>query len=199
MGLSQALSAALAGVKATQQALSVISGNVANANTAGYVDESISQACGRDRRATGRQRRHDRHQPQSQFAAAKPIVDRKLRRVLCRHHVAALSAAPAGLWNAGLVELVRRHLQQFHQRRAGALDQPQLVFRANPGAHCRTGADAKPRRHDQHRPAIAHPGGAGHRHRRADRQYRDRADRPDQPAARISAAGQRHRDAGRPA
>ncbi|MGA9319809.1 MAG: flagellar hook-associated protein FlgK [Xanthobacteraceae bacterium] len=43
MGLSQALSAALAGVSATQQALSVISGNVANANTAGYVDESISQ------------------------------------------------------------------------------------------------------------------------------------------------------------
>jgi flagellar hook-associated protein 1 len=43
MGLSQALSAALAGVNVTQQALSVISGNVANANTAGYVDESISQ------------------------------------------------------------------------------------------------------------------------------------------------------------
>ena len=43
MGLSQALSAALAGVTATQQALSVISGNVANANTAGYVDESVSQ------------------------------------------------------------------------------------------------------------------------------------------------------------
>jgi len=43
MGLSQALSAASAGVTATQQALSVISGNVANANTAGYVDESVSQ------------------------------------------------------------------------------------------------------------------------------------------------------------
>src|SRR5579864_8386727 len=43
MGLSQALSAALAGVHATQQSLSVISGNVANANTAGYVAESISQ------------------------------------------------------------------------------------------------------------------------------------------------------------
>jgi flagellar hook-associated protein 1 len=42
MGLSQALSAALSGVTATQQALSVISGNVANANTAGYVDESVS-------------------------------------------------------------------------------------------------------------------------------------------------------------
>jgi flagellar hook-associated protein 1 len=43
MGLSQALSAALAGVTATQQALSVISGNVANANTPGYVEESVGQ------------------------------------------------------------------------------------------------------------------------------------------------------------
>jgi flagellar hook-associated protein 1 len=43
MGLSQALSAALAGVNATQQNLSVIAGNVANANTPGYVDESVNQ------------------------------------------------------------------------------------------------------------------------------------------------------------
>jgi flagellar hook-associated protein 1 FlgK len=43
MGLSQALSAALAGVNTTQQGLSVIAGNVANANTPGYVDESANQ------------------------------------------------------------------------------------------------------------------------------------------------------------
>jgi len=43
MGLSQALSAALAGVNATQQSLSVIAGNVANADTPGYVDESVNQ------------------------------------------------------------------------------------------------------------------------------------------------------------
>src|SRR5271169_3459045 len=43
MGLSQALSAALAGVNATQQGLSVIAGNVANANTPGYVDEKLNQ------------------------------------------------------------------------------------------------------------------------------------------------------------
>ena len=43
MGLSQALSAALAGVNVTQQSLSVIAGNVANANTPGYVDESVDQ------------------------------------------------------------------------------------------------------------------------------------------------------------
>ena len=43
MGLSQALSAALSGVNATQQGLSVIAGNVANANTPGYVDETVNQ------------------------------------------------------------------------------------------------------------------------------------------------------------
>ena len=43
MGLSQALSAALAGVNVTQQSLSVIAGNVANADTPGYVDESANQ------------------------------------------------------------------------------------------------------------------------------------------------------------
>ena len=43
MGLSQALSAALAGVNVTQQGLSVIAGNVANANTPGYVEESLQQ------------------------------------------------------------------------------------------------------------------------------------------------------------
>ena len=43
MGLSQALSSALAGVNTTQQGLSVIAGNVANANTPGYVEEGVTQ------------------------------------------------------------------------------------------------------------------------------------------------------------
>jgi flagellar hook-associated protein 1 FlgK len=43
MSISQALSAALAGVQVTQKGLAVIAGNVANVNTTGYVDESLSQ------------------------------------------------------------------------------------------------------------------------------------------------------------
>lgn len=43
MSVNQALSAALAGVNATQQALSVVAGNVANANTTGYVEEGVNQ------------------------------------------------------------------------------------------------------------------------------------------------------------
>ena len=43
MGLSQALSSAVAGVNTTQLGLSVIAGNVANANTPGYVEEQVNQ------------------------------------------------------------------------------------------------------------------------------------------------------------
>jgi flagellar hook-associated protein 1 len=42
MSISQALSVALAGVNVTQQGLEVIAGNVANANTPGYVEETVS-------------------------------------------------------------------------------------------------------------------------------------------------------------
>src|SRR5260370_36125129 len=43
MSLTQALSTALAGLNAAQASLSIISGNVANANTAGYVAETANQ------------------------------------------------------------------------------------------------------------------------------------------------------------
>src|ERR1700681_365792 len=43
MSLTQALNTALAGLNATQAGLSIISGNVANANTPGYVERSVNQ------------------------------------------------------------------------------------------------------------------------------------------------------------
>src|SRR5437764_12744778 len=43
MSLTQALSTVLSGLNATQAGLSIISGNVANANTPGYVERSINQ------------------------------------------------------------------------------------------------------------------------------------------------------------
>jgi flagellar hook-associated protein 1 FlgK len=43
MSLTQALGTALSGLNATQTSLSVIAGNVANANTPGYVAESVNQ------------------------------------------------------------------------------------------------------------------------------------------------------------
>jgi flagellar hook-associated protein 1 FlgK len=43
MSLTQALNTALAGLNATQTGLSIISGNVANANTPGYVERTVNQ------------------------------------------------------------------------------------------------------------------------------------------------------------
>src|SRR5215471_299366 len=43
MSLTQALNVSLAGLTATQAGLSVISGNIANANTPGYVDQTATQ------------------------------------------------------------------------------------------------------------------------------------------------------------
>jgi flagellar hook-associated protein 1 FlgK len=44
MSVNQALSAALSGINVTQQAISTIAGNVANSNTAGYVEETVNQS-----------------------------------------------------------------------------------------------------------------------------------------------------------
>ncbi len=43
MGLTQALATSLSGLQATQAGLSVVAGNVANAQTAGYITKSVSQ------------------------------------------------------------------------------------------------------------------------------------------------------------
>ena len=43
MGLAQALSAAASGLRANQAALSIVAGNIANANTPGYVRKTVNQ------------------------------------------------------------------------------------------------------------------------------------------------------------
>jgi flagellar hook-associated protein 1 FlgK len=52
MGLSQVLTAAASGLHATQAGLSIVAGNVANANTPGYVRKSINQVTTSDGGAT---------------------------------------------------------------------------------------------------------------------------------------------------
>jgi flagellar hook-associated protein 1 FlgK len=46
MGLSQALSTAMSGLRATQAALALVSSNVANAETPGYVKKTVNQVAG---------------------------------------------------------------------------------------------------------------------------------------------------------
>ena len=46
MGLSQALSTAMSGLRATQNSLALVSSNVANAETPGYVKKTVNQVTG---------------------------------------------------------------------------------------------------------------------------------------------------------
>ena len=50
MSLSQSLSAAMSGLRATQTSLSIVAANVANADTPGYVRKTPTQVTTRDRR-----------------------------------------------------------------------------------------------------------------------------------------------------
>ena len=43
MGLSSALAIAMSGLRANQASLSIVSGNIANANTPGYVTQTANQ------------------------------------------------------------------------------------------------------------------------------------------------------------
>ena len=46
MGLSQALSTAMSGLRATQASLALVSSNVANAETPGYTKKTVNQVAG---------------------------------------------------------------------------------------------------------------------------------------------------------
>ena len=61
MGLSQALIAAASGLHATQAGLSIVAGNVANANTPGYVRKSINQISTSDAKINERIRNEHAH------------------------------------------------------------------------------------------------------------------------------------------
>ena len=50
MSLSQALATAMSGLRATQASLALVSSNVANAETPGYVRKTLNQITGTDRR-----------------------------------------------------------------------------------------------------------------------------------------------------
>ena len=199
MSVNQALSAALAGVNATQQALSVVAGNVANANTTGYVEEGVNQVETAVDGQTGTSvdisgiNRNLNTLLQSQLRTE--TSGRRLRG----YGRAALSTTPADLRHAGIVIFLRRYLQQLHECAANAVDQSELVFGAERGHQRRASSGAKSKFDDRQRPTAARPSRSWHSERGTNRQHRDTADRPNQSAACSGAARQFHGDARGPA
>ena len=116
MGLSSALATAMSGLRANQIALSIVSSNVANAQTPGYVTQSVDQIevasgdAGASVRVSGVNRQLDLY-IQNQLrtetsggAYADQIVEYS-------------RPAAKRLWHAGRRRHPRNVVQQFYQRR----------------------------------------------------------------------------------
>ena len=184
MSLSQALSAAVSGVNTTQQGLSVIAGNVANANTPGYVEESINQvevgtvgSGGTSVETTGINRNLNQLLQNQLWTETSGGSYADMTSTLYQQ-------LQTDLRHAEFVDLVRRDLQQFHHRAAVARDQSRVVDR--PEHRRRGGAGARPKSQfdDGRHSANPHPGRAGHQQRRTIGEHADPADRADQRTAR---------------
>ena len=76
MGLSQALSTAMSGLRATQASISLVGSNVANAETPGYVRKTVNPGRRHDRRLR-LERSHQRRQPAARSVSADPVAHRR--------------------------------------------------------------------------------------------------------------------------
>ena len=163
MGLSQALSAALAGVKTTQQSLSVIAGNVANANTPGYVDESVNQVEVATGGVTG-------------ASVDTTGINRNLNSLL----QGQLWTETSGGSYADLTSQIYQQLQQIYGTPGSSTSfdaiynnftsalqalatNPGSYFRAQRGDRLCASRSAESQFDDHEHPAAAHAGRAGHR------------------------------------
>ena len=119
-----------------------------------------------------RQRPCRRRQSRARSVSAAPASGRNRGRRLCRSARRLLSAAAGPLRRARLGQLAGNGVQQFHQRRAVAGDEPGFDGGAQRRAQQRAGAGA-----DAEQPDRRHPGAARRRRERDCRRGRGRQQR----------------------
>ena len=183
MGLTQALATSLSGLQATQADLSVVAGNVANAQTAGYVARSVNQI-------------------------ASAVRRRRQRRSRCRRSTAcSITFVQQQLWTesaggayANLNANFYQQLQQVYGQPGSSttLDSvfndfttavqalstsPNSFAAQNQTISCRSGFGAATQQRDGQHPDAARSGRPGHRQRCTAGQQRPAADRDHQSAA----------------
>ena len=110
MGLSQALAAAVSGLHANQAGLSIVAGNVANANTPGYVRKTVNQIATADAGTTIGVRIGDVQRQLDQYVQ-KQLRARECRRGIRRPARAVLRTAPGNLRPARLQYVAERDIQ----------------------------------------------------------------------------------------
>ena len=132
MSLSQALASAMSGLRANQIALGLVSSNVANAETPGYIKKTSNQVAvssgefGSSVRVAGINRELDMY------------LQRQLRTEIAGAVFAGLQSrssrsAAIDLRHAGIGRNAGKRLQRADQLGAGAVDEFGLAV----GAHCR--------------------------------------------------------------
>ena len=182
MGLSSALASAMSGLRANQAALSIVSSNVANSQTPGYVVQTPNQIevttgdFGSTVTTTGVSRELDTY-------VQKPAAHRDRRRRLRRPDGQHPEAASECLWHARQQRHARNRAEQFHHGAAGAVDQRGLVVGADGCARRRADAGAAAQPHHQGHPVAALQRRAGSRHLGAAGQRGDAAGRGHQHQA----------------
>ena len=195
MSLTQALSAAISGLKVNQSGLALVAANVANADTPGYVRKTVNQVATAGNN-TG---------ISVSISAIQRELDTYVQRQLRVENSGAsyadtraqiLSAAAGHLRPARLRQHAGDGVQQFHQCSAGAVDQPGRSRGAQFGDQRRAIADPAAQPDERQHPGPARRRRARHR-RRGDQGQR--GDEPDRHAQsedrRIQPERQRDRHA----
>ena len=131
MSLTQALATSLSGLTATQTNLSVVAGNVANAQTPGYIALSAVQVATVGGNGGAGVNIASINRLLDQFVQ-QAIALRKFRRGLRRPEGQFLSAASANLRSARFQYVARLGLQQLHLGDTGLVDVAKFVGGAKP-------------------------------------------------------------------
>ena len=199
MGLSSALATAMSGLRANQAALSIMSSNVANAQTPGYVTQNRQSGRSGQRRRRYQRSGHRRH-PRARPLRPEPVAHRDLRRRICR---------PDGEYSRPIAERLRharrrRHagnrVHQFYHRIAGAFDESGSQSAQTAAVAAAQIAGAAAEFDDAGHSDAAHQCRAGHRHVGYSGQRGDVPDRDDQhPASGLELDRSGRRDADGPA
>src|SRR5215470_9518959 len=174
MSLSQALTTAVTGLHATQVGLALVSDNVANAETPGYLRKTpVLSAV-----TTGG----------VQVAEIKRELDQYIQRQLgcrlCRSARPVLQPPAIDLWRAGLGRRARDDAERFHVGGPGADDESRFGSGTRRAVECSTGPDAAAAHLIGCDPGAAQRRRARHWGRGTARQRGHPADRADQPADR---------------
>ena len=180
MSLTQALTTAVTGMRVNQAGLSIVAGNVANAETPGWVRKAGVQVpiaaggVGVGVRIASINRELDQY-VQRQMRVESSGASYADMRAQFYDRLQSIYGVP------GAVSTLETTYNEFTSALQVLTTSPELGVGAQCGRQCRAGAGAAAQRHDRRRPVVARRRRARARRRGDQGQRGDAADRADQP------------------